>query len=156
MTNVAKLKWNPYPIHDGDRETFSLMGFCWNVDAMKRYAKEEHLEPVHTKLNDAWANWLTWIKLDREKALKNTSVEPIIMAEIFPGQTIPVDGHHRAYRDLESKKPTIATYVLPYPLHTRFLVDRRLFDMFVDCVKNEAKDKIREATNKVKEEYGLL
>lgn len=105
-----------------EEETFWFASVGWDVEKAKKIIERAPRDPVALNVADLTSH-LMWVRVDeaRAKALPaDVLVLPVIvgwlppMREDPPGKTgrFLIDGHHRLWRHVAEKRPTILAYLL--------------------------------------------
>jgi hypothetical protein len=108
-------------VKEYEEEIFRLLGYSWNIAAIKKYIDENKDKvPVGLVNPKDFSKLIGFIHVDKEYAMKSTNNEPIIVAEYKKGEHIAIDGWHRIYRDIENGCDSISYYLLDFETQNQF------------------------------------
>lgn len=107
-------------------EYFNMLGICWDIGLIRSYLDVNPL-PEKSLGVDSLKGLIGFLGVDPEYAMSTSREEPVILAEIFPGQPMLIDGAHRGYKAIQEGRSTYPALLLPFELQLRFLVDQESF-----------------------------
>lgn len=139
--SAKKLKvdknFTPCPIEDGD-EFYPNGIFEFNITKMIEYIKSmDAIKPIQIKVSDFPNHFST----PNESYLESVVVgEPIIIAEISPGNYNVIDGNHRLEKARRLGMDKISAYSLSPDQHIAFLSEKRAYLAYVDYWNKKLRD----------------
>ena len=134
MDNKRTLKADknfiPQTVDDGD-EYYPNGIFVFNITKLLEHLKNypEKYKPEPLQVTD---NYIQFSVIDEEFLPKADTTNPIILAEISPGNYNIIDGHHRMTKAYRTGQKEIMAYKLDPDTHTRFLTSTRSYLQYIE------------------------
>ena len=133
-------KFAPCLLEDGD-EYFANGIFTFNITKMYEFIAMNPSTVVLEKI--AVSTFFESTSSLDEKYLEGLQRrEPIIMAEIAPGQYNLLDGHHRVERAKRDRVEYLYAYKFSVQQHTQFLTDVKSYLIYVTYWNDKVKEKL--------------
>jgi len=131
---MKKLKYNknfkPCEASEGE-EIFPNGIFEFNISKLLQHIKEnpEEFTPQKVLVKEYYSDFSNDFE---ETSLINLCNDPIIIAEISPGQYNVIDGNHRMYKAYKAKQEKIEAYIIKPETHTKFLTTQKAYNAYID------------------------
>lgn len=130
----------PCVIDDGD-ECFPNGIFTFNITKMYEFIAMNPDTVVSEKIAiKSFFENSTFLDEKYLESLQNR--EPIIMAEIAPGQYNLLDGHHRVERAKRDNVDYLYAYKFSVKQHTQFLTDAKSYFIYVTYWNGKLKEQL--------------
>jgi ParB-like nuclease family protein len=139
MARILKVDadFTPCPVDDGD-ELFHNGIFVFNITRMREYIRDQ---PSRTILEEvAIKDYPRGFSSINETHLDTVDIsQPVIVAEIAPGQYSLIDGHHRMEKVRRTGINRIPAYRLSVQQHMRFLTSQSAYTAYIEYWNDKLK-----------------
>jgi len=119
------------PTNDDGDEYYPNGIFEFNITKLQEHLKNnpEKYKPEPLQVTDTYIQFSV---IDEKHLPKADTTNPIIIAEISPGNYNIIDGHHRMARACRTGQKEIMAYKLDPDTHTRFLTSTRSYLKYIE------------------------
>ncbi len=126
---IKKRAFSPIPLQAG-QEYLAIGPYEWHITALKQYLRQvfalRYLRFVRVE-----RYMHPYLQVDEQHMEQVNVLSPVILAELYPGEYVVIDGQHRLSKASRMERERILAYKVPAAIHAHFMTTLEAHEAFV-------------------------